>query len=306
MGSGEALDVKASEVTPLGADNPITVNDTEFEVVFSKADGTVVKDIVEPGNYVVTVKALKGVYAGSSVSTKLAVTAADLQNVSVFEVDSTVEDNTTDTKLVYTGSEIKVGFADKVAFVEGKDYTVKVLKAGTDNVSTAPGVAVLEAGDYVAYLTGMGQYAGQTKEVPFKVHPFVISDTDQIVVDDVIASDAAPQRPQVHVGTIGTADYAELDTSLVSLKFKSDSGATRTSCSTRQAPMSSRHHRFRSWRQYLSGVDLVTVNKISAYATYQYDGTALKDSYYVNLAKEELRPFPSQGLRRDPAIRRQI
>ena len=289
LGSGEALDVKASEVTPLGADNPITVNDTEFEVVFSKADGTVVKDIVEPGNYVVTVKALKGVYAGSSVSTKLAVTAADLQNVSVFEVDSTVEDNTTDTKLVYTGSEIKVGFADKVAFVEGKDYTVKVLKAGTDNVSTAPGVAVLEAGDYVAYLTGMGQYAGQTKEVPFKVHPFVISDTDQIVVDDVIASDAAPSKPsKVHVGTFGTADYAELDTSLVSLKFKSDSqgnedvlfdkaGAYKFSVTIDSA----------AGDNVENSVDLVTVNKISAYATYQYDGTALKDSYYVNLAKKE-------------------
>ena len=235
------------------------------------------------------VKALKGVYAGSSVSTKLAVTAADLQNVSVFEVDSTVEDNTTDTKLVYTGSEIKVGFADKVAFVEGKDYTVKVLKAGTDNVSTAPGVAVLEAGDYVAYLTGMGQYAGQTKEVPFKVHPFVISDTDQIVVDDVIASDAAPSKPsKVHVGTIGTADYAELDTSLVSLKFKSDSqgnedvlfdkaGAYKFSVTIDSA----------AGDNVENSVDLVTVNKISAYATYQYDGTALKDSYYVNLAKKE-------------------
>ena len=292
LGSGEALDVKASEVTPLGADNPITVNDTEFEVVFSKADGTVVKDIVEPGNYVVTVKALKGVYAGSSVSTKLAVTAADLQNVSVFEVDSTVEDNTTDTKLVYTGSEIKVGFADKVAFVEGKDYTVKVLKAGTDNVSTAPGVAVLEAGDYVAYLTGMGQYAGQTKEVPFKVHPFVISDTDQIVVDDVIASDAAPSKPsKVHVGTIGTADYAELDTSLVSLKFKSDSQGNEDVLFDKAGAYKFAFTVNAEAKNVNVTVPaeqrIVDVHKISAYATYQYDGAALKDSYYVNRAKKE-------------------
>ena len=212
--------------------------------------------------------------------------------MSVFEVDSTVEDNTTDTKLVYTGSEIKVGFADKVAFVEGKDYTVKVLKAGTDNVSTAPGVAVLEAGDYVAYLTGMGQYAGQTKEVPFKVHPFVISDTDQIVVDDVIASDAAPSKPsKVHVGTIGTADYAELDTSLVSLKFKSDSQGNEDVLFDKAGAYKFAFTVNAEAKNVNVTVPaeqrIVDVHKISAYATYQYDGAALKDSYYVNRAKKE-------------------
>ena len=291
-GDGSALNVKATQVTPLGADSSITINDTDFEVVFSKADGTVVKEIVEPGNYVVTVKALKGVYAGSSVSTKLVVTAADLQNVSVFEVDSTVEDNTTDTKLVYTGSEIKIGFADQVAFVEGKDYTVKVLKAGTDNVATAPGVAVLEAGDYVAYLTGMGQYAGQTKEVPFKVHPFVISNADQIVVDDVIASDAAPSKPsKVYVGTIGTNDYAELDSSLVSLKFKSDSQGKEDVLFDKAGAYKFAFTVNAEAKNVNVTVPaeqrIVDVHKISAYATYQYDGAALKDSYYVNLAKKE-------------------
>ena len=75
---GSALDIKVTEVTPLGADKALKLDDESYEVVFAKADGTVVEKVVEPGSYNVTVKALKGVYAGSSVSTKLKVTAAKL------------------------------------------------------------------------------------------------------------------------------------------------------------------------------------------------------------------------------------
>ena len=219
-------------------------------------------------------------------------TAASLQSVSVYEVNSTVEDATTDTELIFTGSEIEVGFADQAAFVEGKDYTVKVLKAGTDNAATAPGVAVREAGKYIAYLTGMGQYAGETKEVSFEVKPFALSNANQVTVDDVVASDSAPANPsKVTVGAEGTAGYAELDPSLVSLKFKSDAagnddvlfnkpGAYKFTFSVDPSNANI------TWT-VAESQNLVDVHKVAAHATYKYGDEVLVDSYSVNLAKKE-------------------
>ena len=282
---GSALDIKATEVTPLGADKALKLDDESYEVVFAKADGTVVEKVVEPGSYIVTVKALKGVYAGSSVSTKLKVTAAKLTDVKFFDAGSTLEDKTQDDSLTYTGKKLSIGFAsDSAEIVEGVDYEVKVLKKGTDNVSSAAGVEILEAGDYVAYLTGKGQYAGETAEIPVHVDKFNFAkaEFDEI---DLFSSDSAPVHPtRVYVGAEDEEGYAELDPSLVDLTFASGpstdlfdkTGAYTFNASCKDAENIEGDAKGKT----------VKVNKIGKVADFKFDGSAIKDSYLIDLSKE--------------------
>ena len=289
---GSALDIKATHVKPLGADK-VEVKADDYKVSFAKADGTAVESIVEPGQYVVTVECLKGQYAGGKATAKLAVKAADLKGVSAYEVNSADPSNTSDGSFTYTGKKLNVAFADKAgnALDEGEDYTIKVLKEGTDNVASAPSVDVLENGNYVGYMTGIGQYAGQTAEVHFTVNKFVL-DKQNIVVDDVIGSESAPKHPTlVFTGSKGSADYAELDPTLVSLTFKMANG----SISGSQLFDKPGNYTFdASVDADNNNIDVskgnpqeVSVNKVAAYADFKYGDAALEGSYFVNLDKKQ-------------------
>ena len=285
---GTPVDVTAESVKPLGVDTPIPVTDKDaYKVTFATADGKAVDEIVEPGSYVVSVEDLKGDYKGAVATAKLTVKAASLKNVTWFDADSTMEKQVEDDTLVYTGSELHVGFADRVAFTEGEDYTVKILKKGTDNVESAPGVAIKDAGDYVAYVTGLGQYKGQTKQVEINVNKFVLSKVSQVVVNDVIASESAPSHADlIYVGSKDAEGYAELDPSLVKLEF------SKKNTGDQQLFQKPGAYEFDVVNPLNVNIDFrladtITVNKVAAYADFEYDGKALQDSYVVNKAKGE-------------------
>ena len=285
---GTPVDVTAESVKPLGVDSKIPVTDKDaYKVTFATADGKAVDEIVEPGSYVVSVEDLKGDYKGAVATAKLTVKASSLKNVTWFDADSTMEKQVEDDTLVYTGSELHVGFADRVAFTEGEDYAVKILKKGTDNVESAPGVAIKDAGDYVAYVTGLGQYKGQTKQVEIKVNQFVLSEAKQVVVNDVIASESAPSHADlIYVGSKGTEGYAELDTSLVKLEFSKENTGEQ------QLFQKPGAYKFNVVNPLNDSIefklhDSIVVNKVAAYADFEYDGKAIQDSYIVNKAKGE-------------------
>ena len=289
---GSALDIKATHVKPLGADK-VEVKADDYKVSFAKADGTAVDSIVEPGQYVVTVECLKGQYAGGKATAKLAVKAADLKGVTAYEVNSADLSDTADDSFTYTGKKLSVAFADNggTKLDEGEDYTIKVLKEGTDNVASAPSVDVLENGNYVGYMTGIGQYAGQTAEVHFTVKKFVL-DKQNIVVDDVIGSESAPKHPTlVFTGSKGSADYAELDPTLVSLTFKKANG----SISGSQLFDKPGNYTFdASVDADNNNIDVVkgnpqevSVNKVAAYADFKYGDAAIEDSYFINQDKKQ-------------------
>ena len=291
---GSALDIKATHVKPLGG-SAVNIKGDDYKVSFAKADGTAVDSIVEPGQYVVTVECLKGQYAGGKATAKLNVKAASLQDLTWYDADSALEDQTIDQKFVYTGSELHIGFADKVSFVEGEDYSVKILKKGTDNVSSAPSVAIKDAGDYVAYVTGLGQYKGESKEVPFSVDKFVIANGTQVVVDDVIASDAAPVNPsKVYVGAPGTASYAELDTSLINLKFMFGTSVEGEQLNLFDVPglyvfSFSKNSDNDNIVLPSAETDCTTfVNKVKELASFKYGNEPLADSYSINLANDQV------------------
>ena len=286
---GSALNIKATQVTPLGG-SVVNIKGDDYKVSFAKADGTAVDSIVEPGQYVVTVECLKGQYAGGKATAKLAVKAADLKGVTAYEVNSADLSDTADDSFTYTGKKLSVAFADNggTKLDEGEDYTIKILKEGTDNVASAPSVDVLEHGNYVGYMTGMGQYAGETAEVHFSVDKFNFVDST-VEVDDVIASETAPKHPTiVYTGSKGSADYAELDPSLVDLKF----GNAENSNSQLfdkigrywfDASVDSANSNIIS-----KGVKTIKVDKVASYASFLYDGASLKDSYLVSEADNEV------------------
>ena len=285
---GTPVDVTAASVKPLGVDIPIPVTDKDaYKVTFATADGKAVDEIVEPGSYVVSVEDLKGDYKGAVATAKLTVKAASLKNVTWFDADSTMEKQVEDDTLVYTGSELHVGFADRVAFTEGEDYTVKILKKGTDNVESASGVAIKDAGDYVAYVTGLGQYKGQTKQVEIKVNKFALSQASQVVVNDVIASESAPSHADlIYVGSKDVEGYAELDPSLVKLELSKENTGDQ------QLFQKPGAYKFNVVNPLNDSIDFslgdsITVNKVAAYADFEYDGEAIQDSYIVNKAKGE-------------------
>ena len=290
-GNATPLDIYAESVTPLGKGTINIVGNDDYTTTIYVADAEgnatseTVEKIVKPGKYVIAVSTTVAEYAGGVATVGLDVKAASLENLDWFDASS---GDTSDKNLTYTGSTLEVGFqSDNVTFTEGEDYTLKVLKAGTDNVESAPSVDVLEAGDYVGYVTGLGQYAGQTKRVDFTVNEFSFAHA-QIVVDDVIASESQPQHPtKVYVGTVGAAEYAELDPSMVQLTFQKDASNPSTLFDEVGA------YKFlasvdKSNTSIVNNADkTVTVNKIAKMATFTYDGKAIQGSYKVNQAKGE-------------------
>ncbi|MBM6786793.1 S-layer homology domain-containing protein [Collinsella tanakaei] len=292
-GDGKPVSVQAVSVTPLGAAKVALADNDDYEVSLYKANssgnptGDALESIVEPGSYVVTVEAVAGAYEGGMATAKLTVTAASLPSMYAYEVDADDSQDTSDRTFTYTGSEIDLAISnDGEKLVAGEDYTVKVLKAGTDNVSTAPSVAVEDAGDYVAIVSGIGQYAGQQVQIPVTVAPFDFSRA-QVVVADVIGIDTAPTHPTTVSYVDGAGSVASLDPSLVNLAFKSGDGTSLFDKNGSYIFTASFSDSNANLTGALASSD-VTVNKVGAAATYRYDGSALRDSYLVNKEDEEV------------------
>ena len=284
---GTPLTIGASTVTPLGATDAITVDGKNYTVAIYAADadgnatGEALKSVYEPGKYVLAVTAGdKTAYAGGVAKLGFTVKACSLSDIAYYEVNPNDVEDTGDTSLYFTGNELDVQFYDAATpkrLVEGTDYTVKVLKKGTDNVPSAEAVAVKEVGDYVAYVTGIGQYAGETAEVPFEVKAFRY-DLATVEVNDVIASDTKPAHPD-RVYFTGSAGYTtELDPSLVTLTFKSGPDGSK---------LFDKPGAYTFSAAYGSSTKDVTVNKVEASATFGYDGGAWQDSMttYLNDSK---------------------
>ena len=298
---GKALEIKATTVTPLGAD-PITVDDS-YTVSYYKADddfnkvGDAISAIVEPGKYLVAVSDGKGGEAVAKVNVK----GATLTGITYYEADADDPYAVSDQDLIFTGKALDVRFqVSGVYLVEGEDYSVKILKKGTDEVADAPVDEVLEAGDYVGYVTGIGQYAGETDEVEFTVNAFTFS-ASNVTVDDVIGSNTKPAHPtKVTNGETGSK-YAELDPSLVDLVFVKGTGGEagaennntgsllfdKTGSYEFSAIPNEDQVKAKNITDSSSSSYAVTVNKVAKAAKFLYDGEAVQDYYLVNLAEGE-------------------
>ena len=258
------LDVYASKVKPLGK-GAIDVTDEEHfkqTIYVADAEGNAtsetVEKIVKPGKYVIAVTALDGQYAGGTASVVLDVKAASLDNLDWFDASS---ESTSDQKLTYTGSTLEVGFqSDNVAFTEGEDYTVRILKKGTDNVPDA-----------------------EVAEVKFNVSEFYMN-LATVDVDDVIGSNTKPAHPTRVYYVDATGSVAELDPSLVDLAFVG--GATGPAAGSDLFDKVGGYNFSVGYDRANSNIvnsyaGTKLVNKVAKKADFKYDGKDVQDSYHI-------------------------
>ena len=168
-------------------------------------------DIHVAGTYYAYVEGVSGNYDGGYVAIKFNIVNKSLEGAQLYEVGSNPK-NISDTTFVYRASEYKGGTAEGQIWVslngeplENGDATVSIYEAGSDLVA-APLSGALWAGNYVARITGYGEYDGSTVNIPFTVDPFDISQAN-FVINDVQGN--RPALADVKISTINGIDAAD-------------------------------------------------------------------------------------------------
>ena len=305
---GRPLDIVVQQVNVLGAGGEVVAGNDDYQVEFYRADsdgeptGSALANVSEPGNYVAVVTAVDGFYKGSVATGLFSVKPVNFGTMSYFEEH---EGNPlqNDTTLTYNGSSLEVGIkSSDVTLVEGVDYSVKILPEGQDNVESAQSVDVVNAGDYVAYITGMGQYAGEDAEVQFKVWPFNFSNITSanggvFEVADVIGSNTKPAHPS-RVGYRDQADggsWVWLNPELVDLAFVSGNAGEATGSDlfdkigayTFSASYDTNNKNLVNTSGAAGVLPNVIVNKVAREASWSYGNSALESSYLIDKSQDE-------------------
>ena len=284
--TAEKLPVKvsATELTLAGSGTKkVAINSDnihDYKIRVYKADekgeptGTPLsgRKVVDAGEYVVTVSALTGSpYAGQAFKARF--------NVNGMKLPSTItafqDDEVDDTKFIYTGSSLAVGFKDinDNKLVEGRDYTVSY-KLGNKDVAEINGT-----GTYTATLTGHGIYAGSSAQTKVVVEPFVLDDAT-IEVDPFVGE--APTSPsRVYRTDKGFTTY--LDPSLVGIVADDTISASSADAYTFNVTLS---------KDVIGNVTLAedkttTGHKVDVLCDFQYNGQALADAYELDASKNE-------------------
>ena len=187
-------------------------DDYVVSYVLAGADGKPsTTEVVAPkeiGTYYAVVKAVDGAYAGATAYVKFII-AGELLDASVFacgynadgEIDPSV------TIFEYDATAQEIAFADGTTpLIEGKDYTVVYYNYGEDYTvaagsATAPTAASVAGKDYVAKLTGLGKYAGQTGIVKFGISKYTLEAADVEAVDVFGLGTALPTAPAKVAGS---------------------------------------------------------------------------------------------------------
>ena len=284
--TAEKLPVKvsATELTLAGSGTKkVAINSDnihDYKIRVYKADekgeptGTPLsgRKVVDAGEYVVTVSALTGSpYAGQVFKARF--------NVNGMKLPSTItafqDDEVDDTKFIYTGSSLAVGFKDinDNKLVEGRDYTVSY-KLGNKDVAEINGT-----GTYTATLTGHGIYAGSSAQTKVVVEPFVLDDAT-IEVDPFVGE--APTSPS-RVYRTDNDFTTYLDPSLVGIVADTTISDSSADAYTFNVTLS---------KDVIGNVTLAkdkttTGHKVDVLCDFQYNGQALADAYELDASKNE-------------------
>ena len=297
----------------------------QFKVTYQTADekgnptGTEVTAPTDPGKYAVVVEGVSGDYAGGKLSLSYDITPASLGTVNYFEVneDAAAGRETDDKVLTYTGNALEIGFTSTVGkkvtvLEEGKDYTVKFVKAGSS--IDADGVDVVDADSYVAVINGLGKYAATDPvQVPVTVKAFDLSKAT-IAVDDVVASNAVPTAPTSVkiVADDGTAATLA-DPSLVKLAFVSGPAQTFSKAGQYTFSASKADDKNKNVAGAYQGLKYkdgkesteedatvsnnLHVNKVQKAATFKYDGEAVPSTFSTDLSKTGAKVFDANKIK---------
>ena len=265
-------------VTSATSGNAELVVDPDFKVSVYAADkdgnptGEALSETINPGNYVTVVEAVDGDYKGGKVCVPFTINAADLRNLSVFEVNPSDATNDDDVYFEFTGDKLNLGIVANGAILEqGVDYEVTFKKAASNEAAD-----VIAAGSYYAEVKGLGIYAGKEgKTAAFTVNKFNLASAT-VQVDDVIGTNAVPTKANRIVSNNGTVLNPEMVTIALNAGQVFDApGAYKFTASATDAAN-------------IDGTNAdVVVNKIARAASFSYDDEAWKTEFVTDLSQKK-------------------
>ena len=288
----------------------VEINDN-FTVKYYAADSegeitaTEVSDPTEVGTYYVTVtgKDKAEAYAGASLTEKFVIKAnenafKDMKPGAPSKDGKTVNTN---AKFTYTAEEQEVGFtlgsasATADALEAGKDYEVTWYKAkGNLDASTQLSGSPVNAGDYIASIKGLGQYAGVTKNLKVTVDALDLSDSTVTYAGITTTSASAPTA--LEGMTVGGKDASDALVSQLKLTFndlKRDYYGENGAYTFAVEPFDSNNKNFAGAGATFntSKKGSVTVTKVGKLATFKYGKKALAESYDLDKSAEDYAAF---------------
>ena len=230
--------------------------------------------VISAGEYVIVVDAIGGTYAGQTFKTNFVVKGIELPKLKAIE-----NSIPSDTTFVYSGSALDVDFLNV-------DDGTAVLEEGVDyEVSFAYGSTVVSdveaAGLYSATLTGLGKYAGSSATVPVNVEAFDLSKATAEI--DPFTGET-PKHPSRVYYTSDTS--TTLDPELLGLV--PNTGVTVNDPSTAPYDFIVTRDPSVTGTNVINGISSVVPGyKVDKTCTYQYNGSALQDSYELDASKGE-------------------
>ena len=288
----------------------VAINDN-FTVKYYAADSegeitaTEVSDPTEVGTYYVTVtgKDKAEAYAGASLTEKFVIKAnenafKDMKPGAPSKDGKTVNTN---AKFTYTAEEQEVGFtlgsasATADALEAGKDYEVTWYKAkGNLDASTQLSGSPVNAGDYIASIKGLGQYAGVTKNLKVTVDALDLSDSTVAYAGITTTSASAPTA--LEGMTVGGKDASDALVSQLKLTFNDstrDYYGENGAYTFAVEPFDSNNKNFVGAGATFntSNKGSVAVTKVGKLATFKYGKKALAESYDLDKSAEDYAAF---------------
>lgn len=190
-------------------------------------------------------------YVGTAAT--FTISAKDLSNASIYEINAEDKDDVSDTTFNYNGSADsldptkvadKIGVAvDGVALTKGTDYSVSIVNKGTSATVDDP----LKVGEtYIVKIDGNGVYEDEYKECELVINKLDLSTADfdmKTIVEAPETSNNAPKAGakladiinsinDVKVGT-ETSEIASDDNADIDVTFVKDPNGYQTSNGTR-------------------------------------------------------------------------
>ena len=282
---------KASTVT-LKTSGTVDVSDTDvYEVTYyaqdkdGKPTGDAISAPVEAGKYCAVVTAKSGTYEGGAAVYKFTIAANEFSNLTNVALDE--DGKEAGTAFTYTASEQPVGFKSGSNILkEGKDYTVKFYKAGGDLTDAyAISGKPVDAGDYYAVITGIGNYAGsEVKKQPVQVKPLTLARDMFDTIETTSAT--APTKPTaIKVNGKKITDAALLDQIKLTLKDTHGLYDANGAYTFIAAPANEKNTNVKAGSPDAEAT--VTVNKVKESATFKYGKTAMPSSLDVDASENE-------------------
>ena len=208
---GSAHYPKVLEVTPEFATAPVRVSQANVKY-YSGSTEVDPESITGAGTYKMVISApVSSEYRGGVLEVTFKIVSKSLVGTQIFDNEN---GDVADTTFTYTGEHQKIGFmldGFKVsAGTSASPFDVVYYYAGTSTkVADADGNNTpIDAGNYVAVLTGKGDYAGSEIQIPFTVNKLDLSTAEISISDRKWTSSEVPLPNSAKVNGVAMTNGA--------------------------------------------------------------------------------------------------